>query len=178
MPHTEQPKQLAFPTPFPGLFSIVFALDISRDSIPSVLGDPVRISEMDAQGQCDFWAFEYPCGLQVVYQFPHREPSGFVLADYPEPQHVGRHIPFAPDVCMKLDEQTLKAEQRRLLGDFPDRHRELNSLHAYQVWRQGTDGNAFRIGEATSKRDADCWVNHFESLGHHQHYWCSKISET
>ena len=63
----------------------------------------------------------------------------------------------------------------RLLLAYPERQAEIESLRSYQVWRQGTDGNPFKVGERTSKRDADCWVRHFDSLGHHQHYWFSKV---
>ncbi len=50
----------------------------------------------------------------------------------------------------------------------------LRELEAFQVWRQGDDGNQVKVGAPTTKRDADCWVAELESHHHKQIYWVSR----
>ena len=175
MTATEFPKPLTFPIPFPDVPSFLLVAKLPRDSVSNYLGPVMLTDSVDGLGDADFWAFEYPCGLQVAFEFLHATDSGLILADSPEIDHVLRHIPFPRDSCVRIDQQTLNSELDRLVAAYPERQEEIQSLHSYQVWRQGTDGNPFKIGSPTSRRDADCWVSHFESLGHHQHYWCSKV---
>lgn len=133
---------------------------------------------VDGLGEGDFWAFEYDCGLQVIFQFMHHIDSGRVLADSPELDHVRRHIPFTQDDCVPIKEEALESELRSLLSGCPERQEEFNQLHSFQVWRQGDDGNSFPVGKPTSERDARCWVQQFESLGHKQLYWYSQATKT
>lgn len=172
---TDLPKPLAFPLPFPDIPPFLFIANVPRETVPALLGPAMLTEWVDGLGDADFWAFEYPCGLQVAFQFLHDSEGGLVLADSPEMNHVRRHIPFAGNDCVPIDDETLESYLKLLLSAYPERQPEIDSLHSFQVWRQGTDGNPFKVGDPTSKRDADCWVQHFESLGHHQHYWCSKV---
>lgn len=175
MTATDNPKPLAFPVPFPDVPSFLIVAEVPRDSVPDYLGPVMLTDSVDGRGNADFWAFEYPCGLQVVFEFSHQTEGGLILADSPEIDHILRHIPFPPDSCVRIDQDTLDSQLKRLVSAYPERQAEVQSLHSYQVWRQGTDGNPFKVGNPTSKRDAECWVKHFDSLGHHQHYWSSKI---
>lgn len=129
-------------------------------------------------GEGDVWAFEYECGLQVVFQFMHHSDSGWVLADSPELEHVRRHIPFAQEDCVPIEEEVLKSELNFLLSESPQRQKEIDQLHSFQVWRQGDDGNRFPVGKPISERDARCWVQQFESLGHKQLYWYAQATNT
>ena len=171
----ENAKPLAFPVPFPNVPAFLLSCNVSREAASEILGPPMHTDWVDGSGNADFWAFAYPCGLQVVFEFLHHFRGGIVLADSPEIAHVLRHIPFATRDCDRIDDATLQSELRYLLSAFPERKAEIDSLHAFQVWRQGDDGNAFTVGDPTSERDAKCWVQHFESLGHKQVYWYSLI---
>ena len=168
-------KPLSLPVPFPNIPPFLLVVNVARETVADVLGPPMLTEWVAERGNADFWGFEYPCGLQVAIQFMHDSEGGLVLADSPEIHHVQRHIPFADTDCAPIDPETLQSQLTLLLSAYPERQSEIDSLHSFQVWRQGTDGNPFKVGSPTSKRDADCWVRHFDSLGHHQHYWCSKV---
>ena len=172
----EAPKPLTFPVRFPNVPPFLLIANVPRETVPNLVGPPMLTDWVDDLGNADFWAFEYPCGLQVAFQFMHDSEGGLVLADSPEINHVLRHIPFADADCIRIDDETLQSQLKLLLSAYPERQSEIDSLHSFQVWRQGTDGNPFTVGNPTSKRDAECWVKHFESLGHHQHYWYSQVA--
>ena len=178
MTASDTPKPLAFPVPFPDVPPFLLVVNVLRKDVPRLLGPSMLTELVDGLGNADFWAFEYPCGLQVAFQFMHESEGGLVWADSPEIDHVRRHIPFADSDCACIDDETLQSQLKLLLSAYPERQSEIDSLHSFQVWRQGTDGNPFKVGSPTSKRDADCWVRHFDSLGHHQHYWCSRVGNT
>ena len=175
MAEAEAPRPLQLPVRFPDLPAYLIAVNVPRTAVPDYLGPPMLTAKVEELGNADFWAFDYPCGLQVAYRFLHAGEGGLVRADSPEIQHVLRHIPFSSGCCEPIEPKLFDSEIRRLLLAYPERQAEIESLRSYQVWRQGTDGNPFKVGERTSKRDADCWVRHFDSLGHHQHYWFSKV---
>ncbi|WP_425396182.1 hypothetical protein [Aeoliella sp.] len=170
-------KPLAFPVPFTNLPSHLLICTFNHEVAAQTLGPPMLTDEVDGLGAADFWAFEYPCGLQVVFQFVHTQPGGLVLADSPEVEHVARHVPFDGSDMQRIDADALHSELDLLLSALPDRKPEIDSLHAFQVWRQGDDGNPFRIGKPTSERDAKCLVQHYEALGHKQLYWCSRVDQ-
>lgn len=171
---SESPKPLAFPVPFPDVPPFLLVANVPRETVQNLVGTPMHIEWINGLGHADFWAFEYSCGLQVVFQFMHDSEGGLVWADSLEIDHVLRHIPSAVADCVRIDDETLQSQIELLLSAYPDRQSEIDSLHSFQVWRQGTDGNPFRVGQPTSKRDAECWVRHFDSLGHHQNYWYSR----
>lgn len=173
---SEQPIPLTFPVSFPDIPSHLFMLKIPRAAVTKYLGPPMLTDTVEGLGDADFWGFEYPCGLKVVFEFLHASDRGRVVADSPELQHVLRHLPVPSEFCEPIAPLQFQSEISNLLSVYPDRKNEIGQLRAFQVWRQGTDGNPFTIGDPTSERDAACWVRHFESLGHHQHYWYSKVS--
>lgn len=171
---SESAKPVTFPVLFPDVPLWLIRCDVSREAAAEKLGPPMLTDWVDGLGSADFWAFEYPCGLQVVFEFLHGSAVGRVVADSPEIDHVRRHVPFSDAECKSIDEITLRSELDRLLAAQPERRSEIESLHSYQVWRQGDDGNALPVGDATSERDAKCWVRQLESLGHKQLYWYSR----
>lgn len=175
MTNLDKPRPLTFPVPFTDIPLYLVGCNVARQAVPEFLGPPQVTSWVDGLGNADFWAFEYPCGLQLVYQFLHQCNGGIVVADSPEIQHVLRHIPFDRSDCVVIDEPLLQSELSRLIEAFPERRPEIESLHAFQVWRHDENGNAFTVGEPTSERDAKCWVQHFERLGHKQSYWYSRV---
>ena len=173
VPSTSKP--IAFPLPFPRIPSYLLIANVTRETLCELIGAPMLCQQIEEDRTTDHWAFEYPCGLKVAFQFTHGSEEIVVLADAPEISHVLRHIPIANSDCERIGEEELKSELERLLLISPERQEEIDCLRSFQVWRQGTDGNPFRVGDPTSQRDAECWVNYFESLGHHQHYWYSKV---
>lgn len=170
------PEPITFPVAFPDIPPFLFLINVPRKTAAEVLGPPMVTDIVDGLGDGDFWAFEYECGLQVVFQFMHHIDSGWVLADSPELDHVLRHIPFAKGDCVPIEEDVLESELKFLLSGCPERQKEIDQLQSFQVWRQGDDGNKFPIGNPTSERDARCWVQQFESLGHKQLYWYAEIT--
>ena len=164
-------KPLSFPVRFPDLPSFLIVCYFNYQAARDRLGTPMLIDVVDGLGEADFWAFEFPCGLQVALEFVHHSSCGRVVADSPEPRHVARHLPISEHEYSLIEPAGLRSEIELLLSVYPNRRDEIDGLHAYQVWRQGDDGNPFKIGEPTSERDARCWVQHFESLAHKQVYW-------
>lgn len=175
MTGTEITKRLPFPLPLPDSPSFLVVAHVPAPFMIKDLGPAMHTDWGDGLGQADLWGYEYPCGLQVVIEYFHGSRGGLILADSPEIEHVLRHIPVPRDFCIRVDQESLESAVKSLLKAFPDRQQEIDALHSFQVWRQGTDGNPFKVGSSTSKRDAECWVNHLDSLGHHQHYWCSRV---
>lgn len=171
------PKPLSFPAPFPDIPPCLVYCEVERQVATDLLGPPAMTEWVEGLGNADFWAFEYPCGLQLVYQFLHYGTStgGIVTADSPEIEHAIRHIPFKAEQCFALGDEALASELKTLLRVYPHRRAEIESLHAYQVWRNGDDGNSFAVGNPTSERDAKCMVQHYDSLGHKQCYWYSRV---
>ncbi len=178
------PKPLAFPVPFPDTPPFLFEIKATRHEAAAILGPPAMTEFDPGLSDCDYWAFEYPCGLQVVYQFWHGFESrpdasmncGIVLADVPELHHVLRHIPFDKRLCTPIPQQHLEEDLPLLISMFPERRHLFEGLHAYQVCRLDDNGNTFTVGEPTSLRDAKCWTSHFEALGHKQTYWYRPVA--
>lgn len=172
----EPPKPLSLPIPFPDVPSFLVGLHVEREDVPALLGPPMLTGWVEGLGKADFWSFEYACGLQVAYRFLHRPgEGGVVMADSPEIAHVLRHIPFPERDCTPIDPATLQRELELLLLRFPERKAEVDALHAFQVWRQGEDGNPAKVGEPTSERDARCHVAQLEARGHKQTYWYRRV---
>ena len=149
----------------------------------SVVRDRLGVSPyqdfVDGLGDADYWAFEYPCGLRLLFEFIHPIGSGMngyanVFADLPEIGHGLRHIPFPQIVhgCSTLKDNG--AEINALLDREPWAT-SLATLHHFQVWRQGDDGNQMPVDTPTSERDAKCRVQELESHGHKQIYWYSRV---
>lgn len=170
-------KPLAFAVAFAAEPPCLISLQVTRSQAQDILGPPHRTDWVDGLGDADFWAFEYSCGLQVAFEFLHEDPQGGgrVVADSPETEHILRHIPFPTNACRKATEEEFRSQLAELVKWYPHRQAEIENLRAFQVWRQGDDGNRFPVGEPTSERDAKCWVAQLESLGHKQAYWYSRV---
>lgn len=167
---------LTFPVAFADIPAYLVHVDVTRQAVADEFGRPQCVEEIDGLEVADWWAHQYRCGLQVVLQFLHHNDSGgIVIADSPEINHVIRHLPFATARCTPIDDATLERELKLLMSSYPERSAEINTLHGFQVWRQGDDGNAFKVGDPTSERDARCWVAQLESLGHKQTYWYTSV---
>jgi hypothetical protein len=169
-------KPLAFPAPFPDTPVYLIGCYVTREMAHRILGPPMLTRWTNGLGNGDGWAFEYPCGLQVLFRFLHDGEGGIVSADSPEINHVLRHIPCRDTDCVPIDEEALQSELKLLITAYPNRQNEIESLHAFQVWRQDDNGNSFKGGTPTSERHAKCWVEHFESLGHRQTYWYARVT--
>ena len=173
-PRTAVP--LEFPVQFAPEPACLVYLNIKHTDAIKTLGQPLLTDWVDGLGDTDFWAYKFACGLQIVIQFRHiREGGGIVCADSPEINHVIRHLPFSTNECKSIGDAQLRKDIDLLLTASPERQAEIDALFSYQVWRQGDDGNPFKIGEPTSERDCKCIVNHYESLHHKQTYWYSHI---
>src|SRR6516162_326223 len=87
--------KLDFPVSFPEIPShLAGILDISSEEIHAQLGEPSVISNEQGLGPTEFWAFEYKCGLQLVYQYYQLVRNMHVCGDSPEVGHAIRHMPF------------------------------------------------------------------------------------
>ncbi len=177
MPKTAAPSPLSLPVNFPDIPPFLVVADVPPETARDVLGPPMLTEWVDGLGDNDFWALEYPCGLQVVIQSMHTGRGIMAYADSPEVNHVSRHFPFADEDCHRISDSDLESNLALLLGAFPERKDEFDSLYSFQVWRQGDDGNPFTIDGPTSERDAKCRVAELDALGHKQLYWYSRISK-
>ena len=171
----EGAKPLAFPVPFPDVPAYLVYVNVSRAAAAERLGPPTLVDRVEGLGTADFWAFEFPCGLQCAMEFCHLSEGGRVVADAPEVAHVLRHLPFPRSQCVSIDDEALTCELALLLQAFPERKAQVDALHSFEVWRQGDDGNPIRIGDATSERDASCLVKQLTSSDHKQIYWYSPV---
>ena len=111
------PKALAFPVAFPEVPAFLVEIQSTRNEAHHNLGLPHLTNWVDGLGECDFWAYEYRCGLQVVYQFLHDGQGGSALADSPEVNHVIRHSPFRQDLCFPITQEGLNLELDRLRSE-------------------------------------------------------------
>ena len=170
-------RKLTFPVGFADIIGNLLELNVSREVAAERLGPPILTDWVEGLGTADFWAFEYPCGLQVAFEFLHNAGSGRVIADSPEVDHILRHIPFSEPECVWLSGAAFQSALEFVLKRRPERQHEFDSLRSFQVWRQGEDGNPFPIGDPTSERDANCRVKQFEASAHKQLYWYSRTAQ-
>lgn len=170
---TAPPKPLTFPVSFPDIPSMFIWFERPLEEMIERLGPPMARGIHDGLGEADFWGFEYCCGLQLVYERVEFLGKTRVCADAPELEHALRHMPFPRADCDVIGEAELESALSHLKERYPARRGLLDSLRSFQVWRQGDDGNPVPVGEPTSERDARCWVQQLEALGHKQLYWYS-----
>jgi hypothetical protein len=155
-------------------------LNCDRGALQSQFGPPQFRDFVDGIGDAEYWAFLYPCGMKLLYEFTHGlglapASNGFanVYGDLPEFEHARRHIPFSLDLSLSSGEAN--AAEIAAFRKIEPWATVISSLNAFQVWRQGDDGNEMPVGLPTSQRDAQCWVNELESHGHKQMYWYSSL---
>ena len=157
----------------------IASLTYNIDSARSLFG-PSRFQDfVDGLGDADYWAFQYPCGMKLLYEFIHPlgpKMNGLanVFGDLPEFEHGRRHIPFANDTIEISTVETNQHEIKHCKIAEPWATR-MATLDSFQVWRQGDEGNVMSVGFPTSERDAQCWVHELESHGHKQIYWYTNL---
>ena len=166
-----EPKPIPFPVDFFELPVVAYLNDTTLNEMISLFGEPTGLPEPSDPGPIERWAFEFPCGLRLVYWFDVLLKQTLVSPDIPEVAHVGRHLPFDRPHVNLVTRAELQYQIDGELRIYPDRQSEFDSLDVAQVWRQGDDGNKFTVGEPTSERDAKCHVAELESHGHKQLYW-------
>ncbi|WP_145218957.1 hypothetical protein [Planctomycetes bacterium TBK1r] len=154
----------------------VCQLSIDRQAAADFFDVDAVVADEPGLGDGDYWAVKFDCGLKLAFEFFHWGKGGSVFADLPCSQHARRHLRHwdseLVDVPRDMQEPDRGAMIERFAGEMP----ELLELDAFQVWRQGDDGNQVKIGMPTTKRDADCWVAELESHHHKQIYWVSRAS--
>ena len=171
-PQHDAARRLTLPVAFPNIPSYLAAVQgTTSEEMHVRLGEPISISDEEGLGPTEAWAFEYPCGLQLVYLFYRLVGKLIVSADSPEVQHAIRHIPFPIDRIEAIPPDGLESELKALVSHSPDRAEEVNGLAAFQVWRMDDNGNVFSVDDPTSERDARCRVLQLKRLGHKQTYW-------
>ncbi len=165
-------KRLALPVAFPDIPSYLAGIQgITCDEVRARLGEPSSISDEQGLGPTEVLAFEYACGLQLVYLFYQLVGNLIVSADSPEVRHTIRHMPFPSDRIEWIPADGLENELKLLVKRFPHRAAEVKDLTAFQVRRIDDNGNVFTVDDSTSERDARCRVQQLDRLGHKQIYW-------
>jgi hypothetical protein len=165
-------RRLTMPVAFPDIPSHLAGIqDIAIEEVRAQLGEPNLTSGEEGLGPTDVWAFEYRCGLQVVYLFYQLTGNLTVSADSPEVRHTVRHMPFQPARIETIAADGLESELSRLIRMYPERTHEIKDLTAFQVWRIDDNGNVFAVDDFTSERDARCRVSQLEKSMHKQMYW-------
>lgn len=175
----EQHPDNAVPLPLPrtpGTFPFfVVDLGINRELAINLLGLPHHTEHKEGLGLAEYWAFSFPCGLKICYQFFQLTDQGGVYADMPEVEHVRRHLPFPDSIQQPLDLTELKTQIDVAVATEALPREAIQELRSVQVWRQGDDGNEMPVGFPTTKRDAACWIQELESHGHKQTYWSEAV---
>ncbi len=133
MHDSEAPQPLSFPVPFLDIPTCLIFPGMPSGSVANLLGPPMLTDWVDGFGETDFWAFEYSCGLQVAFQILQDERRGVVFADSPDIEHVLRHIPCSKEVCEQVDDDYFEREVELLLSAYPERQKEIDALHSFQV---------------------------------------------
>jgi len=181
--HDKLAVPIELPAPEKHLFLFHIAnLDYDINHAREQFGPSPYQEFVDGLGEADYWAFTYPCGIKLAYEFihplaPNLRGYANVYGDLPEISHGVRHIPFSNNLIHPSSPETNKLEIEHFKTVDPWATK-MASLASFQVWRQGDDGNKIRVGESTSKRDAECWVKELESHGHKQLYWYTVVVPT
>jgi hypothetical protein len=169
-------RPISFPVRF-GKLPCTVGFEMPREEVHQWFGPPHRVEVDDGLGTADWWAFAYPCGLEILVEYLHYPCAVGVFADSPEIEHVLRHIPVPIERCQTIDDAELKDQIEFALKREPHLAGKLSDLHAFQVWRVDDNGNVFKVGEPTSERDAKCWAAELESYGHKQLYWLAPVGQ-
>jgi hypothetical protein len=117
---------------------------------------------------------QFECGLKIGFEFFHSYEGAYVYAGSPCPQHVRRHLRNWHRNLGDVPRERQEQDRNAMIEDFSQRMPELLELEAYQVWRQGDDGNPISVGVPTTRRDAECWIAELESHFHKQIYWLTR----
>ena len=173
MNEAASPSPLAFPVDMYEPTFVAGSSDTTREFLVEKFGEPTGLFDPSDPGPMERWAFQYPCGLKLVYLLDLIGHYTLVTADVPEVAHVARHLPFDSARVQLAPKSEMQKQIDTDLSFYPERQSEFDGLHVAQVWRQGDDGNEFPVGELTSERDAKCHVAELESHGHKQLYWYS-----
>ena len=145
----------AIPIEIPPSEKYVFAFHIANltyniDFARNLFGPSPFQDFVDGLGDADYWAFQYPCGMKLLYEFIHPlgpKMAGYanVFGDIPEFEHGRRHIPFAKDTIEISTVDTNKLEMAHCKVTEPWATK-MATLDSFQVWRQGDDGNVMSVG--------------------------------
>ena len=152
----------------------VCRLNIDRKDAVAFFGVEPVVAAESGLGDGDYWAVRFDCGLKLAFEFFHWGNGGFVYADLPCAQHAPRHLRHWDSELVDIPREMQEPDRGAMIEQFASEVPELLELDAFQVWRQGDDGNEVRVGVPTTKRDADCWVAELESHHHKQIYWVAR----
>ena len=155
----------------------VFQLNIEREKAAHWLGCEPHVDSIDGLGDADYWAIEFDCGLKIAFEFPHNSEGTSVYATEPVAQHVGRHLSHWQCELHKYPPEMFELDRNNMIERFANDMPELTELDAFQVWRQGDDGNDIKVGLPTSRMNADCWQAELESHKHKQIYCVSRVGD-
>ncbi|MCO8120406.1 hypothetical protein NHH03_01560 [Stieleria sp. TO1_6] len=152
----------------------VCQLNVRREDAASFFDVEPVVADEPGLGDADYWAVRFDCGLELGVEFFHLSEGASVYADLPCAQHVRRHLRHWDRELVDVPPDMFAPDREAMIERFADQNCALLELDAFQVWRQGDDGNQVKIGIPTTKRDADCWVAEFGSHHHKQIYWVSR----
>lgn len=155
---------------------VVLQWQVNQDGAPEWFDHEPHQSFVEGVDEANYWAVEFECGLQVIFEFVNRCPRGTIYANEPVPEHVRRHFPDRKSQLVIPPAVAFQEGSKATIPQFATEFSELLELNSFQVWRQGDDGNPMKVGGPTSKRDADCRVAEFESHHHKQIYWVSRFA--
>jgi hypothetical protein len=171
----KEAKRLAFPVAISYPLCGFIGCRLGPKQVAEALGPPMLTNVIDGAGRGDLWGYEFACGQKLLVQIPHASyHPGEIVFDSPEISHALRHLPFHERDLEPMSLEALAERCKDIIGWYPQRRAEIESLHAYQVWRIDDNGNVFAVGEPTSERDARCIVAQFEARGHKQTYWVER----
>ncbi|PQO27771.1 hypothetical protein [Blastopirellula marina] len=151
---------------------------VNRKTARDFYGAEPVIAEEPGLGLADYWGVQFDCGMKIFFEFFHLSSEcGLIYSDMPCVQHLQRHLRLWHDALQIFPEDVFELDRNSMIQRFHHVMPELLELHAYQVWRQGDDGNPMPMGDPTTRRDAQCWSAELESSMHKQIYWVSRCDD-
>jgi hypothetical protein len=156
---------------------LVCQLNVTRNKASEFFPVGPVVADEPGFGNADYWAVQFDCGLKLAFEFFHHCTGGLIYADLPCAQHVRRHLRHWDRNLIDVPREMQEPDRIAMIERFSQEMPELLELEAYQVWRQGDDGNPFTVGDPTTKRDAECCISSLESHFHKQIYWITRRNE-
>jgi hypothetical protein len=143
--------------------STVAGAMIDRTIVFRELGNPHLVNESgDGEaGPCDYWCYEFSCGL-VVLATSHRQGYFDLRSNSFEPAHALSHFPWVSDYSPHLSQ--IDNVYKPAIPDWfiPKQ---------YKLFRIDDLGNRFEIRDNVPEYESRCALLAFERNTHHQGYF-------
>ncbi len=158
-------RRLDFPVSFHPLPQVAALHDITLEEMIAALGQPMAQYDPGDPSPTERWAFEYSCGLQLVYEYVDHIKGGGIIADRPEASHALRHVPFKRHQVFVPSSQQLVQNLESELEFSPERRRDL-SISLQSGLATGRQREPFRgrfADKRTRRKVLHRWLREFRT---------------